>query len=67
MKDKILDGKKLADKLNTELKEKIKQVIKKTDIKPKLVTILVGKDSASKTYVNIFSIDYITKTIGILS
>ncbi|MFX1391688.1 MAG: bifunctional 5,10-methylenetetrahydrofolate dehydrogenase/5,10-methenyltetrahydrofolate cyclohydrolase [Promethearchaeota archaeon] len=53
MEDKILDGKKLADKLNAELKEKITKAVKKTGIIPKLITILVGMDSASKTYVNI--------------
>ncbi len=53
MKSKILDGKRLADKLNSELKEKVKQYVEKTGIKPKLATILVGKDPASKIYVNI--------------
>ncbi|GAG84434.1 unnamed protein product, partial [marine sediment metagenome] len=53
MEDKILDGKKLADKLNFELKEKISNLIKKTGIKPKLVTIIVGENPASKVYVNI--------------
>jgi len=53
MKNKILDGKKVADKFNTELKEKIKQAVEKTGIKPKLATILVGTDPASKIYVNI--------------
>ena len=53
MKNKILNGKKLADKFNTELKEKIKQAVEKTGIKPKLATILVGTDPASKIYVNI--------------
>ncbi|TKJ21400.1 MAG: bifunctional 5,10-methylene-tetrahydrofolate dehydrogenase/5,10-methylene-tetrahydrofolate cyclohydrolase [Promethearchaeota archaeon Loki_b32] len=53
MKSKILDGKRLADKLNSELKEKVKQYVEKTCIKPKLATVLVGKDPASKIYVNI--------------
>lgn len=53
MKSKILDGKRLADKLNSELKEKVKQHVEKTGIKPKLATILVGKDPASKIYVHI--------------
>ena len=53
MEDKILDGKKLADKLNFELKEKLSNLIKKTGIKPKLVTIIVGENPASKVYVNI--------------
>ncbi len=50
---KILDGRKLADKLNLELKNEIDEVIKRTKIKPKLATILVGEDPASKIYVNI--------------
>jgi len=50
---KILDGKKLAEKLNLELKNEIHEVIKRTRIKPKLATILVGEDTASKIYVNI--------------
>ncbi len=53
MKNKILDGKILADKLNAELKEKIKQAVEKTGIRPKLTTLLVGNDSASRIYVNI--------------
>jgi len=51
--EKILDGRKLADKLNLELKNEINQAIKRTKIKPKLATILVGEDPASKIYVNI--------------
>ncbi|MHA1488268.1 MAG: bifunctional 5,10-methylenetetrahydrofolate dehydrogenase/5,10-methenyltetrahydrofolate cyclohydrolase [Promethearchaeota archaeon] len=50
---KILDGKKLADKLNSELKKKIQKTIDKTGIVPKLATILVGEDPASKIYMNI--------------
>ena len=52
MEEKILDGKALADKLNLELQDEISQVVKKTGIKPKLVTILVGDDPASKVYLN---------------
>jgi methylenetetrahydrofolate dehydrogenase (NADP+)/methenyltetrahydrofolate cyclohydrolase len=51
--EKILDGKKLADKLNLELKEEINEFIKNTNIRPKLATILVGEDPASKVYINI--------------
>lgn len=53
MSSKILDGKKLAEKLNAELSEKIQSAIQKTGIIPQLATILVGKDPASKIYVNI--------------
>ncbi|MFW9942287.1 MAG: bifunctional 5,10-methylenetetrahydrofolate dehydrogenase/5,10-methenyltetrahydrofolate cyclohydrolase [Candidatus Thorarchaeota archaeon] len=52
MNDKILDGKDLAEKLNLALKEKIKEVVDEIGIKPKLVTILVGEDPASKVYLN---------------
>ncbi len=53
MNNKILDGKKLANKLNLELKKKIKEAVEKTGIIPKLATILIGEDPASKVYVNI--------------
>ncbi len=53
MKDKILDGKKLADKLNLELKNKIGDLVKETGVIPKLVTIIVGNNPGSKIYVNI--------------
>ena len=50
MNDKILDGKALADKLNLALKVKIQEAVDRISIKPKLVTILVGNDPASKVY-----------------
>ena len=53
MTGKILDGRKLADKLNSELKTKIEKVVAISQFRPKLATILVGQDPASKVYVNI--------------
>lgn len=52
-KEKIIDGKKLAEELNLKLKKQIEITIKKTGIKPKLATILVGDNPASKVYLNI--------------
>ena len=52
MEEKLLDGKALADKLNLALQNDISRVVEKTGIKPKLVTILVGEDPASKVYLN---------------
>ena len=52
MNDKILDGKGLAEKLNLALKDIISETVDRTGIKPKLVTILVGEDPASKVYLN---------------
>ena len=51
--DKLLDGRKLADKLNSELKAKIEEAVSRSHIRPKLATILVGQDPASKVYINI--------------
>ncbi|MFX0028067.1 MAG: bifunctional 5,10-methylenetetrahydrofolate dehydrogenase/5,10-methenyltetrahydrofolate cyclohydrolase [Candidatus Hermodarchaeota archaeon] len=53
MSEKILDGNTLANKLNLALKAEITQAQDKTGIKPKLVTIIVGEDPASKVYINI--------------
>ncbi|TFG11545.1 MAG: bifunctional 5,10-methylenetetrahydrofolate dehydrogenase/5,10-methenyltetrahydrofolate cyclohydrolase [Promethearchaeota archaeon] len=51
--DKLLDGKKLAEQLNLNLKEDILKTTEKTGIKPKLATILVGENLASEIYINI--------------
>ncbi|MFX1502357.1 MAG: bifunctional 5,10-methylenetetrahydrofolate dehydrogenase/5,10-methenyltetrahydrofolate cyclohydrolase [Promethearchaeota archaeon] len=53
MENKILDGRKLAERLNSVLKDQIEKAVEKTGIRPKLATILVGKDPASRLYVNI--------------
>jgi methylenetetrahydrofolate dehydrogenase (NADP+)/methenyltetrahydrofolate cyclohydrolase len=50
--EKILDGKKLADKLNFELKSEIFKLKSKTGISPKLAAIMVGDNPASEIYVN---------------
>lgn len=50
--EKILDGKKLAEKLNSDLKAEIKNHYEQTGIKPKLAAIIVGEDPASEIYVN---------------
>ena len=51
--EKILDGKKLSEDLNQKLKEQIIEAHKKTGIKPKLATILVGDNPASQVYIRI--------------
>ncbi|MBD3339386.1 MAG: bifunctional 5,10-methylene-tetrahydrofolate dehydrogenase/5,10-methylene-tetrahydrofolate cyclohydrolase [Candidatus Lokiarchaeota archaeon] len=50
---KILNGRKLATELNTKLKHEVESLKKKYNVNPKLATILVGGDPASKIYVNI--------------
>lgn len=46
----IVDGKQIASHIEEELKKKIEE-LKKKNIIPKLVVVLVGDDQASKTYV----------------
>jgi len=50
---KLLNGKTLAEQMNSELKNKINLDYQRTGIKPKLAAILVGDDPASKLYINI--------------
>lgn len=47
----IIDGKKVAEDIRAELRERIEQ-IKKRDITPNLTVILVGDDPASQVYVS---------------
>lgn len=48
----ILDGKFLAQQLESELKQRVQQIIKQSNGRvPILATILVGEDPASATYV----------------
>ncbi len=48
MKTKIIDGKKLSEKIQEQLKEKVKALPRR----PKLAVILVGDNPASVIYVN---------------
>ena len=50
---KILNGKELAARLNSELKNKINLDYQRTGVKPKLAAILVGDDPASELYIRI--------------
>lgn len=46
----LINGKELAQKIRSELKEKVTQM-KENGINPKLAVIMVGEDKASKVYV----------------
>ncbi|MFB1279223.1 bifunctional methylenetetrahydrofolate dehydrogenase/methenyltetrahydrofolate cyclohydrolase FolD [Helicobacter pylori] len=48
----LLDGQALADNIEKDLKNKIQIITAQTHKRPKLAVILVGKDPASITYVN---------------
>ncbi|MBD3194871.1 MAG: bifunctional 5,10-methylene-tetrahydrofolate dehydrogenase/5,10-methylene-tetrahydrofolate cyclohydrolase [Candidatus Lokiarchaeota archaeon] len=49
----ILDGRKLASKLNSELSQEIKKIKQETGHTPSLATILVGTNPASEVYIKI--------------
>ncbi|MFK8040259.1 MAG: bifunctional 5,10-methylenetetrahydrofolate dehydrogenase/5,10-methenyltetrahydrofolate cyclohydrolase [Rickettsiaceae bacterium] len=52
MNGKIIDGKYYADKILTDLYDKVKKINKDLSIVPTLAIILVGNDSASLVYIN---------------
>ncbi len=49
----VLDGKKLAQKIEKKLKQKVARLKKKNNLIPNLAIILVGKNSASEVYVRL--------------
>jgi methylenetetrahydrofolate dehydrogenase (NADP+)/methenyltetrahydrofolate cyclohydrolase len=53
MDQKILDGKKVADFIEMQIKSEIESLIQSNSAIPGLATILVGENPASKIYVNI--------------
>ena len=58
MTAEIIDGKKIALEIQTELKQRI-SLLQAKGISPKLITILVGEDPASLSYLR-----GITRTCG---
>ena len=62
MTTKILDGKALSLKIADDLSEKVREY-KKRGLYPKLATVLVGNDPASRIYVNLKKKD--SEKIGI--
>jgi len=51
MPAKIIDGKAIAKEIREEIKKEVQELKEKHDITPGLVTILVGEDPASISYV----------------
>ncbi|MDR3048275.1 MAG: bifunctional methylenetetrahydrofolate dehydrogenase/methenyltetrahydrofolate cyclohydrolase FolD [Elusimicrobiota bacterium] len=48
----LIDGKKIANDIRSEIKEKVEQIKFKTNSVPCLATILVGENPASRVYIN---------------
>ncbi|NVM55427.1 MAG: bifunctional 5,10-methylenetetrahydrofolate dehydrogenase/5,10-methenyltetrahydrofolate cyclohydrolase [Candidatus Helarchaeota archaeon] len=53
MSEKILDGKKVANLIEKQVKDEVDSLIQETSVTPGLSTILVGENPGSKIYVNI--------------
>ena len=51
MDTKLLNGNVVAEKIKSDLKEKIEK-LKKKGITPGLAALLIGNDPASKVYIN---------------
>ncbi|MCX7999175.1 MAG: bifunctional methylenetetrahydrofolate dehydrogenase/methenyltetrahydrofolate cyclohydrolase [Leptospiraceae bacterium] len=52
MNSTVLDGRKLSEKIKQNLAQEIESLKQKTAKTPKLVTVLVGENPSSHTYVN---------------
>ena len=52
---KIIDGRKIAKKINESLKAKVENFIKKHAITPKLAVVIAGEDPASLFYVKMIA------------
>jgi methylenetetrahydrofolate dehydrogenase (NADP+)/methenyltetrahydrofolate cyclohydrolase len=48
---KLIDGKRIAEKIRMEIKKEVAKMIDDDDISPHLAAVIVGEDAASQTYV----------------
>jgi len=62
---KLIDGKKIADKIKAEIAQEVSKMIDDDDKNPHLVAVLVGEDPASQTYVA--SKEKACQSVGMLS
>ena len=62
---RIIDGRKIAQRIEAEVKKEVEKFIQERGIKPALVTILVGEHPPSKLYVKLKH--WACKRVGILS
>ena len=62
---RIIDGRKIAQRIEAEVKKEVEKFIQERGIKPALATILVGEHPPSKLYVKLKH--WACKRVGILS
>ena len=49
---KVIDGKKIAEEINSQVKEKIEKLAKEVGRPPRLVSLIIGKSEGAEIYVN---------------
>jgi methylenetetrahydrofolate dehydrogenase (NADP+)/methenyltetrahydrofolate cyclohydrolase len=49
--DRVIEGRRLSNRLRTEVQVEVDKLVKKHGVSPKLVTIIVGEDQGSQMYV----------------
>lgn len=62
---KLIDGKKIAEKIRMEIRKEVAQMIDDEDKAPHLVAVILGEDPASQTYVR--GKERACKSVGITS
>ena len=62
---KLIDGKKIAEKIRMEIRKEVAQMIDDEDKAPHLVAVILGEDPASQTYVT--GKEKACKSVGITS
>ncbi len=65
MKSKIIDGKKIAEKIRKDVSKEIKDLYIKYDIKPRIASVIIGENKESNLYLKLR--DKACKKVGIES
>jgi methylenetetrahydrofolate dehydrogenase (NADP+)/methenyltetrahydrofolate cyclohydrolase len=65
MSAKIINGKKIAEKIRSEVSKEILEIKSRTKIQPKIITIKIGNDPSSELYLKLR--DNACKQVGIIS
>jgi methylenetetrahydrofolate dehydrogenase (NADP+)/methenyltetrahydrofolate cyclohydrolase len=65
MSAKIIDGKKIAEKIRSEVSKEILEIKSRTKIQQKIITIKIGNDPSSELYLKLR--DNACKQVGIIS
>ena len=53
MKTKIIDGRKIAEKIRNNVSDEIKELYNKYDIKPRIASVIIGDNKESSLYLRL--------------